>query len=85
VGIVGVSVDTLESHVAFAAEHGLSYDLVPDGLALARELGIATALKKYARRTTYLVDAEGKVQHIWSVKDAHAHPAEVLAHLREAP
>jgi thioredoxin-dependent peroxiredoxin len=81
--VIGVSVDNEEKHDEFRSECGLRFPLVADdGAELTRSLDL---LKQYgdhgwfARRVTYLLDADGVVQKVWDVEDAAAHPEEVLA------
>lgn len=81
--VIGVSVDSEERHEEFRDQCGLRFPLVADeGGELTGELGL---LKQYgdhgtfARRVTFLLDGEGVVQQVWDVKDAAAHPDEVLA------
>ena len=70
--ILGVSVDDVESHKAFAEKHGLPFALLADSeKSVAREYGV---LKKYAgimeiaRRDTFLIDPEGRIaKHYESV------------------
>ena len=81
--VIGVSVDSDERHEEFRQECDLRFPLVSDeGAELTGSLGL---LKEYgdhgtfARRVTYLLDADGTIQKIWDVTDAGAHPGEVLA------
>ena len=81
--VIGVSVDNEEKHDEFRSECGLRFPLVADdGAELTKSLDL---LKQYgdhgwfARRVTYLLDADGVVQKIWDVEDAGAHPEEVLS------
>lgn len=81
--VIGVSTDLSDRNDEFRSECGLDYPLVSDeGGALTGELDL---LKQYgehgsfARRVTYLLDADGIVQRVWEVTDAGEHPAEVLA------
>jgi thioredoxin-dependent peroxiredoxin len=81
--VIGVSVDQAEKNDEFRAECGLAFPLVSDE---NRELsGSLDILKEYgehgmfARRVTYLLDADGTIRKIWDVTDAGAHPEEVLA------
>jgi peroxiredoxin Q/BCP len=81
--VIGISVDSDERHEEFRRECGLRFPLVADpGADLTASLGL---LKQYgehgsfARRVTYLLDADGTVQQVWDVTDAGAHPEEVLA------
>ena len=80
--VIGVSVDSAESHAAFAEKCGLRFPLSVDtDMALTRELGIVKEKEGHvwSARTTFLLDDDGTVQKVWSVTDAGAHPDEVLA------
>ena len=79
--VIGVSVDSDESHAGFAEECGLRFPLASDtDLSLSSELGILreTEWGQMAARTTFLLAADATIERIWSVKDAGEHPAEVL-------
>ena len=84
--ILGVSVDSAESHKDFCAKEGLSFKLLSDP-----EAKISTAYgsvrenegKKYSARNTFVIDPQGKVvREFVGVKPA-AHSEEVLAALAE--
>jgi peroxiredoxin Q/BCP len=81
--VIGVSVDQAAKNDAFRSECGLAFPLVSDtDASLTTELEL---MKEYgdhgsfARRVTYLLDADGIVQQVWEVEDAGAHPDDVLA------
>ena len=81
--VIGVSVDSDERHEEFRRECGLRFPLVSDeGGALAGSLDL---LKQYgdhgtfAKRVTYLLDADGTIRQVWDVTDAGEHPDEVLS------
>jgi peroxiredoxin Q/BCP len=85
--VIGVSTDLAEKNDEFRSECGLDFPLVSDeDSALTGSLDL---LKDYgedgtfARRVTYLLDADGTVQRAWDVTDAAAHPEEVLAAVTE--
>jgi peroxiredoxin Q/BCP len=81
--VIGVSLDSDERHDEFRQECGLDFPLVADtGAALTTELGLLKDYGEYGvlpRRVTFLLDADGVVERVWDVKDAAAHPEEVLA------
>jgi thioredoxin-dependent peroxiredoxin len=81
--VIGVSVDTEEKHEEFRQECGLRFPLVADpGAELTSSLGLLKQFGdhgSFARRVTYLIDANGIVEKVWDVTDAAAHPEEVLA------
>jgi peroxiredoxin Q/BCP len=81
--VIGVSVDSDEKHDEFRSECGLRFPLVADpGAELTKSLDLLKEYGDYgwfAKRVTYLLDADGVVQKVWDVEDAGAHPEEVLA------
>ena len=82
--ILGVSVDTAESHKDFCAKEGLSFKLLSDPDAkVSTEYGSVMDYqgKKLSARNTFLIDPDGKVAAVFmSVKPA-SHSEEVLASL----
>ena len=81
--VIGVSTDLTEKNDEFRAECGLDFPLVSDesqeltgSLDLLKEFGEHGT---FARRVTYLLDADGTIRKVWQVTDAAAHPEEVLA------
>src|SRR5262249_47659365 len=80
---IGISTDQTEKNDEFRSECSLSFPLVSDeDGALTAELDLMKQYGDhgvYARRVTYLLDADGIVQRLWDVTDAGAHPEEVLA------
>ncbi|HEU4568982.1 MAG TPA: peroxiredoxin [Gemmatimonadales bacterium] len=63
VAVVGISADTVASHVAFAQQLGLPYTLLSDpDLRVARLYGSAGDQGR-ARRTVYVLDRDGKVTY----------------------
>jgi peroxiredoxin Q/BCP len=92
VALLGVSKDPPKKHVKFAAKHGLVAALASDAEAdgLSDALGIWTEKSLYGRtymgmeRTTYLVDPEGRIAHVWRKVKVKGHAEEVLAAARAA-
>ena len=84
--LLGVSKDTLAKHAKFAAKHALTVPLAadPETDGLSDALGIWTTKSMYGRtymgmeRTTYLVDAEGRIARVWRKVKVKGHAAEVL-------
>jgi len=63
VTVVGISVDSVQSHVGFAQQIGHPYALLADtSLRIAKLYGSASD-QGYARRTVYVIDKEGKVAY----------------------
>ncbi len=83
--IVGVSVDTVDSHKAFCAKEGLNFHLLadPDKKVVAEygSLGSFGPIK-IAKRNTFLIDPQGKIVKVWTGVDPQHHSSEVLAELQ---
>ena len=84
--LLGVSKDPPAKHAKFAAKHSLTVPLASDADegGLSDVLGIWTEKSMYGRtymgmeRTTYLVDAEGRIARVWNKVKVKGHAAEVL-------
>jgi thioredoxin-dependent peroxiredoxin len=84
--LLGVSKDAPERHAKFAAKHGLTAPLASDAAqgGLSDALGIWTEKVNYGRtymgmvRTTYLVDAGGRIAQVWEKVRVKGHAAQVL-------
>jgi peroxiredoxin Q/BCP len=84
VAIVGISVDDVESHGAFAKKHSLPFTLLADAdKSVAREYGVLTTYNgaELASRQTFLIDPEGNVAKHYERVNAEQHSPEVLADL----
>jgi peroxiredoxin Q/BCP len=80
--IVGISLDDVESHRAFAEKHGLPFTLLADEEgAVASEYGVLKnfGVVKLASRQTFLIAPDGTVARHYEKVDVDAHSAEVLA------
>ena len=84
--ILGVSVDTAESHKEFCSKEGLQFRLLsdPDAKVSTRYNSVMDYKgAKLSARNTFLIDPKGKLVRVFpSVKPA-GHSAEVLAALAE--
>jgi len=82
--VLGVSVDSVESHKKFCAKEGLNFKLLADQDGrVSREYGSLTNLgvAKFASRHTFLIDPMGKVARTYISVDPGRHSEEVLAAL----
>ncbi len=82
--IVGVSVDTVDSHKQFCAKEGLNFKLLSDAdKKVVAEYGSLGnyGIMKIAKRNTFLINPEGKIVKVWTGVDPSHHSAEVLAEL----
>ena len=84
--ILGVSVDDVASHKAFAKEHSLPFTLLADSdKAVTRRYGV---LKTYmgvmelARRDTFLINPQGKIAKHYESVDPEGHTKVVLADIK---
>lgn len=77
VAVVGISPDDEESHRKFAEHHKLQFTLWADTKhELLRALGVWSLTG--VARTTFLIDKEGTVVHIWEKVKPEGHGEEVL-------
>jgi peroxiredoxin Q/BCP len=80
--VLGVSLDTPESHKAFCTKDSLTFKLLADpGKKVVEEYGVPVKSfgpVHYAERDTFLISPQGKIVKEWEVKDIQAHSAEVL-------
>jgi peroxiredoxin Q/BCP len=84
--ILGVSVDTPDSHKQFCTKEGLTFRLLADPEHKVVEaygsLGHFGPIT-IANRNTFLIDPSGKIAHVWTKVQVQQHSAEVLAALAE--
>jgi thioredoxin-dependent peroxiredoxin len=79
--IVGISVDDVDSHEAFAEKHALPFTLLADvGGGTARTYGVLQRFGELelASRQTFLISPEGIVARHYDKVDVNTHSAEVL-------
>ncbi len=82
--VVGVSVDTVDSHKQFCAKEGLNFKLLSDAdKKVVAEYGSLAnyGIMKIAKRNTFLINPEGKIVKVWTGVDPSHHSTEVLAEL----
>lgn len=83
--VLGVSILDERSKAKFAAKHGLTFPLLADpDHAVAEKYGVWQEKMRYGRkymgivRTTFLIDADGKVARRWDKVSVDGHADEVL-------
>jgi thioredoxin-dependent peroxiredoxin len=82
--VLGVSLDDVKSHAEFAAKYHVPFPLLSDADGkTAQAYGVLTSTMgfKYARRTTFLIDPQGKVAKVYQDVDPEKNSAQVLADL----
>ena len=81
--VLGVSLDTVESHKAFCTKDSLTFKLLADpDHKVIDAYGVpirAFGTVHFAERTTFLISPDGTVAKEWTVKDIPSHSGEVLA------
>ncbi len=82
--VLGVSVDSVESHKQFCTQDGLNFKLLADTQRkVADSYGSLTNLGiiKFAARHTFIIDPAGKIAKVYTSVDPAKHSEEVLAEL----
>ncbi len=82
--VLGVSVDSADSHKQFCAKEGLSFKLLADtDHKVSEEYGSLTnmGLVKFASRHTFIVNPDGKIAKVYEDVNPNKHSEEVLAAL----
>ncbi len=84
--ILGVSVDTVDSHKQFCTKDGLTFHLLADPQhKVVDEYGSLGSFMgfKIANRNTFLIDPHGKIVKVWTKVDPTHHSEEVLAAIQD--
>jgi thioredoxin-dependent peroxiredoxin len=84
--ILGVSVDSTDSHKEFCAKEGLNFKLLADvGGSVSSQYGSVMEYNgaKLSARNTFIIDPEGKIAKTFEKVKVQAHSEEVLASLAE--
>jgi len=82
--VLGVSLDSVDSHKKFCAKEGLNFKLLADtNHKVTDSYGSLTnlGLVKFAARHTFLIDPSGKIAKAYTSVDPLKHSGEVLAEL----
>jgi len=84
--VLGVSLDSVDSHKKFCSKEGLNFKLladinhrVTDQYGSLRNLGVV----KFAERNTFIIDPNGKIAKTYTSVDPARHSDEVLSALDE--
>jgi peroxiredoxin Q/BCP len=82
--VVGISSDSVQSHLRFATRHTLPFLLLADAAGEVRKLyGVPRTLGILPGRVTYVIDRQGKVRHKFNAQLAAAkHMQEALQHVQ---
>lgn len=84
--IIGVSPDSERSHQNFCAKHDLNFTLLADtDKSVCEAFGVWVEKSMYGRkymgvaRTTFVIDAEGRIEKIFDKVDTKNHYRQILA------
>ncbi len=81
--VLGVSLDTVDSHKTFCTKDSLTFKLLADpDHKVVDAFGVPVKSfgpVHYAERDTFLISPGGKIVQMWKVDDIQGHSAEVLA------
>jgi len=83
--VLGVSMDSVESHAAFAAEHELPFPLLadPEGEAVRAYGALSDFMViKFAKRQTFIIDPDGRIARVYRKVDPDEHVQDVLDDLK---
>ena len=85
VEVIGISRDSVESHVKFAEKHGLPFHLLSDpNLEAIEAYGVWQEKKLYGKvsfgvvRTTFIIDENGNIERIMPKVKPDTNAAEIL-------
>ncbi len=82
--IVGVSVDSTDSHKEFCAKESLTFKLLSDTDKKVVDLYGSLNPRGMASRNTFLIDPAGKIVKVWTGVNPSKHSEEVLAALADS-
>jgi peroxiredoxin Q/BCP len=87
--IIGISKDSVKSHDKFKAKFGLTFPLASDENGhTCEDYGVWMEKSMYGKkymgidRSTFLIDAKGKVAKVWRKVSVPGHAAEVAAAIK---
>jgi len=82
--VIGVSVDTVESHSKFSEKYNLPFSILSDdNKEVARAYGVLGIGGFLAKRITFIINKEGKITHVFPKVDVKQRNEEVLRALEE--
>ena len=84
--VLGVSIDSEESHAEFANKYNLPFPLLADiggNTAKQYQALLNLGVIKLAKRHTFIIDPEGMIQMIYRKVDAESHSDQILNDLKK--
>jgi peroxiredoxin Q/BCP len=87
--VLGISADSSEKQKKFQDKYDLPYTLLADpDKKICKAFGVIKDKNMYGKivkgiaRTSFVIDPQGKIQHIFNNVKAEGHAEEVLAYLK---
>ena len=87
--VLGISADSSEKQKKFQDKYDLPYTLLSDpekkickAFDVIKDKNMYGKIVKGIARTTFVIDPQGKIQHIFNNVKAEGHAEEVLAYLK---
>lgn len=82
--IIGVSLDSIQSHQKFVDKYELTFPLISDkDKRIATAYGVLRDTGTSTNRVTFIINKSGKIAKIFSKVDVAVHTNEVVAALKE--
>ena len=84
--VIGVSLDSVESHKKFASKYKLPFPLISDkDKRVAEAYGVLRETGTSTNRVTFIIDKTGKIARIFPKVDVTKHTEEVVEALKALP
>lgn len=83
--IVGISIDSAESHSKFAEKYHFPFTILADEKGdVARQFGVLKGIgvMRWANRVTFLISPDGKIAKVYESVDVARHTAEIIEDLK---
>jgi peroxiredoxin Q/BCP len=82
--VVGVSLDSVESHLRFSQKYSLPFTILSDrSKEVAKAYGVLGVGGFLAKRITFIINKDGKITHVFPKVDVKQHSEAVLKALEE--
>jgi peroxiredoxin Q/BCP len=82
--VIGVSLDTVESHLKFAEKYNLPFTILSDhNKEVAKAYGVLGVGGFLTKRVTFIINKNGKITDVFPKVDVRRHSEEVLKALEE--
>ena len=82
--ILGVSLDTVDSHKRFTEKFNLNFPLLADvDRKICTDYGVEVRENNWPMRVTYLIGKDGIIKHVFSKVNVNVHSSELQAAIKE--